>query len=134
MIHKNVFTARNLTSNAGLFLLLENAKANGIFILINTVLVFDRPSTDKIKMKHIKTLLCSHYIGIDRLERIKLLLGNLVDAFEISEKVPETVSRFLGNFNYKPTQIMLEECCTKGIQFPGLQIVVEKEKTKIYYH
>jgi len=57
VIHKIVFAARNLTSNAGLFLLLENVKANGILDLINTGLVFDRPSTNKIKMNHIKTIL-----------------------------------------------------------------------------
>jgi hypothetical protein len=118
-----------------LFLLLENAKANGIFNLINTVLVFDRPSTNKIKMNHIKTMLCGHYIGIDRLERIKLLQGDpLVEAFEISVKEPETVSRFLGNFNHKTTQMLLEECCATIHQFQGLQKAVEKEKTKIYYH
>lgn len=31
MINKIDFTAKNLTSNAGLFLLLENAKSNEIF-------------------------------------------------------------------------------------------------------
>jgi len=93
VIHKNVFAARNLTSNAGLFLLLENAKANGIFTLINTVLVFDRPSTNKIKMNHIKTMLCGHYIGIDRLERTKLLQGDPLDeAFEISVKQPDRMT------------------------------------------
>ncbi|HAF49070.1 MAG TPA: hypothetical protein DCL08_07515 [Anaerolineaceae bacterium] len=91
MIHKIVFAVRNLTSNAVLYLLLENAKANEIFNLINTVLVFDRPSTNKIKMNHIKTMLCGHYIGIDRLERIKLLQGDpLVEAFEISVKQPDS--------------------------------------------
>ena len=114
MIHKIVFAARNLTSNAGLFLLLENAKANGIFDLINTGLVFDRPSTNKIKMNHIKTMLCGHFIGIDRLERIKLLQGDpLVEAFGISVKEPEIVSRFLGNFIFKTKQMILEECCAK---------------------
>jgi len=50
-------------------------------------IVFDRPSTNKIKMNHIKIMLCSHYIGIDRLERSKLLQGDpLVEAFEISVK------------------------------------------------
>jgi len=39
-------------------------------------IVFDRPSTNKIKMNHIKIMLCSHYIGIDRLERSKLLQGD----------------------------------------------------------
>jgi hypothetical protein len=125
VIHKIVFAARNLTSNAGLFLLLENAMANGIFNLINTVLVFDRPSTNKIKMNHIKTMLCGHYIGIDRLERIKLLQGDpLVEAFEISVKEPETVSRFLGNFNHKTTQMMRE------INFRVFKKLLRKKKLK----
>jgi len=125
VIHKIVFAARNLTSNAGLFLLLENAKANGIFNLINTGLVFDRPSTNKIKMNHIKTMLCGHYIGIDRLERIKLLQGDpLVEAFEISVKEPETVSRFLGNFNHKTTQMMRE------INFRVFKKLLRKKKLK----
>nr|UVX22116.1 Mobile element protein [Escherichia coli]UWM21560.1 Mobile element protein [Escherichia coli] len=33
-INKIDFTAKNLTSNAGLFLLLENAKSNEIFDLV----------------------------------------------------------------------------------------------------
>jgi len=93
VIHKIVFKTRNLTSNAGLFLLLENAKAYGIINPINTVLVFDRPSTNKIKMNHIKTMLCGHTIGIVRLERIKLLQGDpLVEAFEISVKQPDRMT------------------------------------------
>jgi hypothetical protein len=48
MINKIDFAAKNLTSNAGLFLLLENAKANGIFELIDTDLVFDNESTYNI--------------------------------------------------------------------------------------
>ena len=93
MIHKIVFAARNLTSNEGLFLLLENARANGIFDLINTGLVFDCPSTNKIKMNHIKTMLCGHYIGIDRLERIKLLQGDpLVEAIEFFVKQPDRMT------------------------------------------
>jgi hypothetical protein len=73
MINKIDFAARNLTSNAGLFLLFENAKANDIFELIDTDLVFDNELTNKIKMNHIKTMLCSHFIGIGKLERLKLL-------------------------------------------------------------
>ena len=82
MINKIDFVARNLTSNAGLFLLLEYAKANGIFELIDSDLVFDNESTNNIKMNHIKTMLCSHFalrpfgIGIDKLERLKLLQGD----------------------------------------------------------
>lgn len=106
MIDKIDFAAKNLTSNAGLFLLLENAKTNGIFELIDTDLVFDNESTNKIKMNHIKTMLCGHFIGIDKLERLKLLQGDpLISEFDISVKEPETVSRFLGNFSYKTTQM-----------------------------
>ncbi len=73
MVNKIDFEAKNLTSNAGLFLLLENAKSNGIFQLIENDLVFDNDSTNIIKMNHIKTMLCGHFIGIDKLERLKLL-------------------------------------------------------------
>ena len=75
LINKIDFAAKNLTSNAGLFLLLENAKNNGIFELIDNDLVFDNESTNKIKMNHIKTMLCGHFIGIQS-ERIAL--GNIV--------------------------------------------------------
>jgi len=34
VIHKIDFTAKNLTSNAGIYLLLENAKTHGIFELM----------------------------------------------------------------------------------------------------
>ena len=109
MINKIDFAAKNLTSNAGLFLLLENAKTNGIFELIDTDLVFDNESTNKIKMNHIKTMLCGNFIGIDKLERLKLLQGDpLVSEFDVSVKEPETVSRFLGNFSYKTTHMFRE--------------------------
>ena len=135
MIHNIVFAARNLTSNAGLFLLLENAKANGIFDLINNGLIFDHQSTNKIKMNHIKTMLCGHFIGIDRLERIKLLQGDpLVEAFGISVKEPETVSRFLGNFNFKTTQMILEECYATRHKFQGFQKVACQKQVKIHHH
>jgi len=94
------FNAKNLTSNAGLFLLLEYENSNGIFELIENDLVFDQDSTNKIK-----TMLCGHFIGIDKLERLKLLQNDpLVDEFNISVKEPETASRFLGNFTFKTTQ------------------------------
>jgi hypothetical protein len=44
MINKIDFAAKNLTSNAGLFLLLGNAKTNDIFEVIDTDLVFDMRS------------------------------------------------------------------------------------------
>ncbi|HEX7393708.1 MAG TPA: hypothetical protein VF313_02175, partial [Anaerolineaceae bacterium] len=90
MINKIDFAARNLTSNAGLFLLLENAKVNGIFELIDTDLVFDNESTNKIKMNHIKTMLCGHFIGIEKLELLKLLqVDPLISEFDITVKEPE---------------------------------------------
>jgi len=107
VINKIDFAAKNLTSNAGLFLMLENAKTNGIFELIDTDLVFDNESTNKIKMNHVKAMLCGHFIGIDKLERLKLLQEDpLITEFDISVKEPETVSRFLGNFSYKTTQMV----------------------------
>jgi len=106
VIHKIDFTAKNLTSNAGIYLLLENAKTNGIFELIDNDLMFDNESTNKIKMNHIKTMLCGRFIGIEKLERLNLLQGDpLISEFGISVKEPETVSRFLGNFSYKTTQM-----------------------------
>ena len=56
MINKIEFSAKNLTSNAGLFLLLEHANKNGIFDLIDHDLVFDNASTNKNKME--RQILC----------------------------------------------------------------------------
>ena len=96
MIHKIEFSAKNLTSNAGLFLLLEHANKNGIFDLIDYDMVFDNASTNKIKMNHLKTMPCGNFLGIDKLERLKLLQSDpLINEFAISIKEPETVSSFL---------------------------------------
>src|SRR5665648_810952 len=109
MVNKIDFKAKNLTSNAGLFLLLENAKNNDIFEIIDTDLVFDNESTNKIKMNHIKTMFCGNFIGIDKLERLKLLQNDpFINEFDISVREPETISRFLGNFSYKTTQMLRE--------------------------
>src|SRR5574344_2039667 len=117
------FTAKNLTSNAGLFLLLENAKSNEIFDLVEDDLVFDNDSTNKIKMNHIKTMICGHFIGIDKLERLKLLQNDpLVNEFDISVKEPETVSRFLGNFTFKTTQMF------RDINFKVFKKLLTKSK------
>lgn len=78
------------------FCSLRMQKAMGFFDFIENDLVFDNDSTNKIKMNHIKTMLCGHFIGIDKLERLKLLQNDpLVNEFDISVKEPETVSRFL---------------------------------------
>ncbi len=87
MINKIDFTAKNLTSNAGLFLLLENAKSNEIFDLVENDLVFDNDSTNKIKMNHIKTMICGHLIVITRLELLKFLKNDpLFIEFDFSVK------------------------------------------------
>jgi len=125
MINKIEFSANNLTSNAGLFLLLEHANKNGIFDLIDRDLVFDNASTNKIKMNHIKTMLCGNFIGIDKLERLKLLQSDpLVNEFHISIREPETVSRFLGNFSYKTTHMLRE------INFKIFRMLLKKSKLK----
>ena len=109
MINKIEFKAKNLTSNAGLFLMLENTKNNGIFEMIENDLTFESASVNKIKMNHVKAMLSGHFIGIDKLERLKLLKNDpLVREFDISVKEPETVSRFLSNFSFKTTQMFRE--------------------------
>ena len=125
VINKIEFSAKTLTSNAGLFLLLEHANKNGIFYLIDHDLVFENASTNKIKMNHIKTMLCGNFIGIDKLERLKLLQSDpLINEYAISIKEPETVSRFLGNFSYKTTQMLRE------INFKVFRKLLRKRKSK----
>jgi hypothetical protein len=125
VIHRIEFSAKNLTSNAGLFLLLEHARRNGIFDLIDHDLVFETQSTNRIKMNHIKTMLCGNFIGIDKLERLKLLQSDpLVSEFAIAIKEPETVSRFLGNFSYKTTQMLRE------INFKVFRKLLRRRKLK----
>jgi hypothetical protein len=89
--------------------MLENTKNNGIFEMIENDLTFESASVNKIKMNHVKTMLSGHFIGIDKLERLKLLKNDpLVREFDISVKEPETVSRFLSNFSFKTTQMFRE--------------------------
>jgi hypothetical protein len=76
-------------------------------------------------MNHIKTMLCGNFIGIDKLERLKLLQSDpLVNEFNISIKEPETVSRFLGNFSYMTTQMLRE------INFKVFKKLLRKKKLK----
>ncbi len=93
--------------------------------MIDHSLVFDNASTNKIKMNHIKTMLCGNFIGIDKLERLKLLQSDpLINEFAISIKEPETVSRFLGNFSHKTTQMLRE------INFNVFRKLLRKSKLK----
>lgn len=125
MINKIDFKAKNLTSNAGLFLLFEHTKNEGIFDIIEKDLVFDNAHTNKIKMNHIKTMLCGHFIGIDKLERLKLLQNDpLINKFDISVKEPEIVSRFLCNFSFKTTQMF------RDINFKVFKKLLSKSNLK----
>ena len=109
MINRIEFKARNLTSNVGLLLLLERTSKNGIFDLIDHVLVYKNASSNKIKMNYIKTMLCGNFTGIDKLEWLKLLQSDpLVNEYAILIQEPETVSRYLGNFSYRTTQMLRE--------------------------
>src|SRR4030042_432563 len=97
----------------------------GIFDLIENDLIFENASTNKIIMNHIKSMLCGNFIGIDKLERLKLLQSEpLINEFNISIKEPETVSRFLGNFSYKTTQMLRE------INFKVFKKLLRKKKLK----
>ena len=76
-------------------------------------------------MNHIKTMLCGNLIGIDKLERLKLLQGDpLINEFDILIKEPDTVSRFLGNSSYKTTQMLRE------IQFKIFRKLLRRSKLK----
>jgi len=109
MIDRIEFTAHHLTFNARLLLLLENTCKNGVFDWIDQEVVFGNHSTEQVKMNHIQTLLCGNFLGIDKLERLKLLQGDpLVREYSISVREPETVARFLSNFSYKTTQMLRE--------------------------
>ncbi len=124
MVNRIDFKAKDLTSNAGIFLLLESAKGNKVFELIEQELVFDTESANKIKMNHIKTMLFGHFIGMDKLERLKLLQNDpLIKEFDISVKEPETVSRFLGKFTFQTTQMF------RNINFKVFKKLLPKSKS-----
>lgn len=54
MINKIEFKAKNLTSNVGLFLMLENAKNNGIFEILEKDITFESAYLNKIKMNQLR--------------------------------------------------------------------------------
>lgn len=64
MIDKIEFTAKNLTSNAGVLLLLNYTEEQRIFQELDKMLVFDNKSTEEIKMNHLKTLICGNVINL----------------------------------------------------------------------
>ena len=72
MINKIEFTAKNLTSNAGVLLLLNYTEEQRIFQDLNEMLFFESKSTEAIKMNHLKTIMCGGFVGVDKLDRLKL--------------------------------------------------------------
>ena len=69
MIDKVEFTAKNLTSNAGVLYSLIIQRNKGYFKQLTEMLVFDNKSTEAIKMNHLKTLICGGFVGADKLDR-----------------------------------------------------------------
>lgn len=74
-------------------------------------------------------MLRGNFIGIDKLERLKLLQSDpLVNEFNMSIKEPETVSQFLGNFSYN-TNHMLQK-----IKFKVFRKLLKKEQAQSHHH
>ncbi len=70
-------------------------------------------------------MLCGHFLGIDKLERLKLLQNDpLITEFDISVKQPETVSRFLCDFSFKTTQMF------RDINFKVFKKLISKSTLK----
>jgi hypothetical protein len=54
-------------------------------------LIFETQSTNRIKINYIKTMLCGSSVGIDKLDRVKLLQSDpLINESEIALKESET--------------------------------------------
>ena len=76
---------KNLTSNAGILLLLNYTEEQRIFQELDEMLVFDNKSTETIKMNHLKTLICGGFVGADKLERSLLLRAEQLMLKEIKK-------------------------------------------------
>jgi hypothetical protein len=108
MINKIEFSANNLTSYAGLYPLLNYTEKQGVFQLISNNLMFEDIFTEKIKMKHIKTMIALQLVGAENLSRVALFKEDpiLKEGFDIQVTNAENVSRFFSNFSFKTTQIL----------------------------
>ena len=125
MIDKIEFTAKNLTSNAGVLLLLNYTEEEGIFQELDKTLAFDNKSTEEIKMNHLKTLICGGFVGADKLERFLLLKADpLMKECGINVREPENISRFLYNFSFKTTQML------RDINFTSFKKMLRKKKLR----
>ena len=126
MINKIEFLANNLTSYAGLYPVINYTEKSGIFQLISDNLYFDNASTEAIKMKHIKTMMALGIIGADKLSRVDLLKNDSImrEGFGVNVTNAENVSRFLGNFSFKTTQML------RNINFLVFKKILKASKLK----
>ena len=125
MINNVEFTAKNLTSNAGVLPLLNYTENQGIFQDLDEILFFENRSTEAIKMNHIKTLMCGGFVGVDKLERFLLLKEDpLIKQCGINVRDPENISRFLCTFSFKTTQMLRE------INFKAFKKLLRKKKLR----
>jgi len=73
------------------------------------MLFFESKSTEAIKMNHLKTIMCGGFVGVDKLDRFKLLKADpLIEECGVYVREPENISRFLNNFSFKTTQMLRE--------------------------
>ena len=126
MINRIEFTANNLTSYAGLYPLLNYTKESGIMQLLEEELVFEKNTIERIKMKHITTMLSLHFLGADKLDRVSLLKEDplLEKGFGINVTAPENVSRFFSNFTFKTTQML------RNVNFKVFKKLLKHSKLK----
>jgi hypothetical protein len=125
MINKVQFTAKNLTSNAGVLPLLNYTEKQGILQDLNEMLNFDNKSTEEIKMNHLKTLICGGFVGTAKLDRFLLLKSDpLINELGINVRTPENISRFLYTFSFKTTQML------RDINFKTFKKMLQKKNLR----
>lgn len=125
MINDVQFKEKNLTSNAGILPLVNYTNDQGIFQVLDEMLTFENPSTEKIKMNHLKALVCGGFIGIDRLDRfLQIRHDRLIKECGIEIRTPENISRFLYNFTFKTTQML------RDVNFEVFKKLLLKNKLK----
>jgi hypothetical protein len=79
-------------------------------------------------MNHIKTMLCGNFIGIDKLEQLKLLQSDpLVNEYAILINTGNGIPNFWILQLQDPPDV-------ERNQFQGFQKTVEKEQAQIHHH
>jgi hypothetical protein len=130
MINKVEFTSRNLTPYGGLLPLFNYTEKEGIFQEIFDTVIFDSMHTEKIKMKHLKSIMALNFIGADKLSRMELIKNDplLNKGIEVYPTTPENVSRFLNNFSFKTTQMLRE------VNFKAFKNLLKKKRIANNYY